>query len=620
MTTKKDRESAKNKASATDQNSNSTTNNSSSVNTVTPPSPSSSATSPAGNTLETSTNSTTKRTNKPLMEKRRRARINQSLAILKALILESTKANNSKTGDVHQPKHTKLEKADILELTVRHFQKHRHIDNEATDKYKAGYADCAREVARYLSTPEPPPLPSVPSLADNGCKTRLLRHLDQCIAEIETEICPRVDPATVANTTTAKSTISDKPGFEDVSMDGNQNSNPLDYSQSGVVYKDVNGNGAAPSNIKSNEFVDQNGIKSPSAALGQLSQVLAHASPVTSNGEYLSDQESKPSEFGSEKSISSVKSTVGLITPKIEPIAYYPGSVSATAQQIKPADMTQLLEYGEIKLIDASSAPFRVPPQYQLVSSSSALETIDSTRLNSSSPLKPSPIKTEPTTLIKPQSTPTDFENLIEMNARKQNLDSTAEIAAATATANKMIKFEPKTIANTAVVSSSPGNMVISSTSASPFSSLKAQNGALKVKPGNGVVAGAVQQMDVDETSIISPNLNHLPSPKFALGMDNKLINKVKIVVDNMNGGGNIGNLAGKHRLDLDASGYHLMPHPHASLMAAAAAQQAAFPGYNFHSSFHLYEYSQNNQNFLNQHRVDAEHHNAIDDSMWRPW
>lgn len=116
---------------ASDQNSNSTTNNSNTVNTVTPPSPSSSATSPAGNTLETSTNSTAKRTNKPLMEKRRRARINQSLAILKALILESTKANNNKTGE-HQPKHTKLEKADILELTVRHFQKHRHIDNEGT--------------------------------------------------------------------------------------------------------------------------------------------------------------------------------------------------------------------------------------------------------------------------------------------------------------------------------------------------------------------------------------------------------------------------------------------------------------------------------------------------------
>lgn len=66
---------------------------------------------------------------------------------------------------------------------------------------------------RYLSTPEPPPLPSVPSLADNGCKTRLLRHLDQCIAEIETEICPRLDPVTTVANTPAKCTISDKAGY-----------------------------------------------------------------------------------------------------------------------------------------------------------------------------------------------------------------------------------------------------------------------------------------------------------------------------------------------------------------------------------------------------------------------
>lgn len=94
---------------------------------------------------------------------------------------------------------------------MRHFQKHRHLDNQgmceycfkatffviilvfstATDKYRAGYSDCAREVARYLATPEPPPLPSVPSISDPGCKARLLRHLDQCILEIDTEICPK---------------------------------------------------------------------------------------------------------------------------------------------------------------------------------------------------------------------------------------------------------------------------------------------------------------------------------------------------------------------------------------------------------------------------------------------
>lgn len=55
-----------------------------------------------------------KRANKPLMEKRRRARINQSLAVLKALIVEST-AKNSKSVDGQKQKHSKLEKAGKAE-------------------------------------------------------------------------------------------------------------------------------------------------------------------------------------------------------------------------------------------------------------------------------------------------------------------------------------------------------------------------------------------------------------------------------------------------------------------------------------------------------------------------
>lgn len=54
-----------------------------------------------------------KRANKPLMEKRRRARINQSLAVLKALIVESN-AKNSKSIDGQKQKHAKLEKAGTL--------------------------------------------------------------------------------------------------------------------------------------------------------------------------------------------------------------------------------------------------------------------------------------------------------------------------------------------------------------------------------------------------------------------------------------------------------------------------------------------------------------------------
>ncbi|EDV31154.1 uncharacterized protein Dana_GF14690 [Drosophila ananassae] len=182
----------------------------------------------------TSSQDISKRTNKPLMEKRRRARINQSLAILKALILESTKSQNAKNGE-GQAKHTKLEKADILELTVRHFQRHRNLDDPSVNKYRAGYTDCAREVARYLATPEPPPMGTMPTLAEPGSKARLLRHLDQCIAEIDVEICPH----STANFSESPSSSScfdlnhpKKPQPEEHSLDySSQDSNPLDYSK-----------------------------------------------------------------------------------------------------------------------------------------------------------------------------------------------------------------------------------------------------------------------------------------------------------------------------------------------------------------------------------------------------
>lgn len=78
------------------------------------------------------------------MEKRRRARINQSLAALKALILDSARLENTK--------HSKLEKADILELTVRHLQRQRSLAQPGLSRYKAGYQDCSREVRLIRST------------------------------------------------------------------------------------------------------------------------------------------------------------------------------------------------------------------------------------------------------------------------------------------------------------------------------------------------------------------------------------------------------------------------------------------------------------------------------------
>lgn len=54
-----------------------------------------------------------RKNNKPIMEKKRRARINHCLNQLKALILEA---------DNERSRHSKLEKADILEMTVRYLQ------------------------------------------------------------------------------------------------------------------------------------------------------------------------------------------------------------------------------------------------------------------------------------------------------------------------------------------------------------------------------------------------------------------------------------------------------------------------------------------------------------------
>ncbi|KAF5307801.1 hypothetical protein FQR65_LT06673 [Abscondita terminalis] len=118
----------------------------------------------------------TAKSEQTLMEKRRRARINQSLAALKTLILDSAKAENTK--------HSKLEKADILELTVRHFQRHRSLDTQGVQQYRAGYADCVREVQRYLETPDAQTM----AVMDPGVRQRLLQHLDSCVSEVDVDL------------------------------------------------------------------------------------------------------------------------------------------------------------------------------------------------------------------------------------------------------------------------------------------------------------------------------------------------------------------------------------------------------------------------------------------------
>ncbi|XP_056585810.1 transcription factor HES-2.2 [Triplophysa dalaica] len=84
-----------------------------------------------------------RKTLKPLVEKRRRARINDSLNRLKALVLPLTGKDNLR--------YSKLEKADILERTVRFLKDTQSIPSEdSTVSFEEGYKTCLQRVSALL--------------------------------------------------------------------------------------------------------------------------------------------------------------------------------------------------------------------------------------------------------------------------------------------------------------------------------------------------------------------------------------------------------------------------------------------------------------------------------------
>ncbi|XP_007240960.3 transcription factor HES-1-like [Astyanax mexicanus] len=109
---------------------------------------------------------------KPIMEKRRRARINRSLVQLKALILHALHADVSR--------HSKLEKAEILEMTVTHLRSVQRaqaavslsVQQRALGRYSAGFSACMTEVTRFMSTCEG---------VSRELRTHLLAHLARCV-------------------------------------------------------------------------------------------------------------------------------------------------------------------------------------------------------------------------------------------------------------------------------------------------------------------------------------------------------------------------------------------------------------------------------------------------------
>ena len=132
----------------------------------------------------------------PLLERKRRARINRCLDDLKDIMVAALQSEGESI--------TKLEKADVLELTVRHLRKLKEqnalgLTPQATyaGRFKAGYAHCAQEVSKFVSqlqAVEGQKLgsqiknhPNRPIMAlDVNVSTRLLSHLGGCIQALET--------------------------------------------------------------------------------------------------------------------------------------------------------------------------------------------------------------------------------------------------------------------------------------------------------------------------------------------------------------------------------------------------------------------------------------------------
>ena len=119
---------------------------------------------------------------KPLIERKRRARINSCLDELKDLMVFALQTEGESIS--------KLEKADVLELTVNHLRKLKRQQmlslNPALDldRFHAGFTTCATEVSRSLAS----------SGVDISIGSRLMGHLGHKLNTIESS---RVAPLSV---------------------------------------------------------------------------------------------------------------------------------------------------------------------------------------------------------------------------------------------------------------------------------------------------------------------------------------------------------------------------------------------------------------------------------------
>ncbi|XP_066483222.1 transcription factor HES-7.1-A-like [Tiliqua scincoides] len=109
---------------------------------------------------------------KPLMEKRRRDRMNQSLDRLRVLLLEATQDERLKNP--------KVEKAEILQKTVQFLKTQplsetKHKEDALWQRYHSGYRECLTQATHFLR--------ASPGIC-TGKKAYLMEHICHCMEKI----------------------------------------------------------------------------------------------------------------------------------------------------------------------------------------------------------------------------------------------------------------------------------------------------------------------------------------------------------------------------------------------------------------------------------------------------
>lgn len=172
---------------------------------------------------------------KPMLERKRRARINKCLDELKDLMVGALQSEGESIA--------KLEKADVLELTVTHLKKLRQRGQlslkplpNLQEKYREGYTHCASEVSRCLASIEG---------VDVTLGTKLMTHLGVKLTEHEKRaplsiLVPQPGPSPAFSTTSSgyssASELSPTPSTSSSSScSGSISGSPLPSSQHGLL-------------------------------------------------------------------------------------------------------------------------------------------------------------------------------------------------------------------------------------------------------------------------------------------------------------------------------------------------------------------------------------------------